>query len=367
MEASQTQIFNFYYARVLDVISQNPTGIEDVGALLKQFPGKEYQVYVQICKKCGVQPLKKATPTALINDLRVKVSNWLIEKGFDKYSQLRVFLTMKWETFLGISTEQQLKELGIAPQDVDNLLRSILSEACETAKKVDLPQSKPGYKAPASKPNESDQKSDFAVGDSCFTRVLKFGDQDGDEKWVSARVTNVNSDSKTFDIYVLNAKALGVPPEAVNVPRSFLKKSSDDVKVAVPESRSTEEPIYKAGDRIRVVGLRSHTLYNGLCGTILLHMAKNRRYQVRLDTGDVFAIRKRNISPEIVELPSEAIEVATKKIREAGITDKAQEDALIELMDKLFRSSPSMDNNKFGEFAAGFFIAKQKIINDQGE
>ena len=85
-----------------------------------------------------------------------------------------------------------------------------------------------------------------------------------------------------------------------------------------------------------------------------IFMAKNKRYQVRLDTGDVFAIRNRNISPELVELPKESIEVATKKIRKAGMTDQAHEDALMELLENLFRSSPSMDHIKFEEFAAGF-------------
>ena len=69
------------------------------------------------------------------------------------------------------------------------------------------------------------------MGENCYTKVLKIGDKDGDEKWVSARVTNINKDNSTFDIFILNAKALGVPPEAVNVPRSFLKKSSDHVQV----------------------------------------------------------------------------------------------------------------------------------------
>jgi len=368
VEASPIQIFCFYYARVMDVISQkNPTGIQDAGALLKQFPGKEYQVYVQICRKCGVQPEKKPSLEELANYPIGEVVSWLNKNGFKKYSMLKGFMTMKWENFLATSTEEQLKKLGVAPQDADVLLRAILSEACETAKEVELPKSKPESKEHASDGNELERKLDFEVGEDCFTRVLKISDTDGEEKWVSARVTNVNKNNNTFDIFVLNAKAHGVPPEAVNVPRSFLKKSSDHVEVAVPEPRNTEVPKYSKGDRIRVVGLRSHTLYNGLCGTILLHMAKNRRYQVRLDTGDVFAIRKRNISPEVVELPKEAIEVATKKIKKAGITGKAEEDALIELMDKLFRSSPSMDHIKFGEFAAGFFIAKQKIMNEQGK
>jgi len=367
VEFSPTQIFNFYYRRLIDVIShKNPSGIQDVGDLLKRFPGKEYQVYVQICKKCGVQPEKQHTSEDLANYStgKGKVSCWLIKKGFNNYSQLHGFITMKWGNFLAICTAGQLEKLGIAPKDADNLLNSILSEACDTAKEVELPKSEPEHKEPAPDLDKPARKLDFEVGESCFTRVLK-NSQDGEEKWVSARVTNVNNDDNTFDIFVLNAKAHGVPPEAVNVPRSFLKKSSDHVHVAIPEPRSTDVQEYKTDDRVRVVGLRSHTQYNGLCGTILLHMAQNRRYQVRLDTGDVFAIRKRNISPEAVELPKEAIEIATKKIKKAGLTDKAQEKALLELMDKLFRSSPSMDHIKFGEFSAGFFIAKQKILSDQ--
>jgi len=367
-EASPTQIFNFYYARVIDVISQkNPTGIQDVGDLLKRFPGKEYQVYVQICKKCGVHPEEKHSSEDLANfsSGKGKVSNWLIKKGYNNYAQLHGFVTMKWGTFLSISTTKQLEKLGIATVDADNLLRSILSEVCETAKEVDLPISKPERKEAASESDEPARKLDFEVGETCFTRVLKYSNKDGKEKWVSARVTNVNQEDNTFDIFVINAKAHGVPPEAVNVPRSFLKKSSDHVEVSIPEPRSADVYKYKTDDRVRVVGLRSHTQYNGLCGTILL--VRNGRYQVRLDTGDVFAVRKRNISPEDAELPKEAIEVAIEKIKTAGIADKAQEDALIELMDRLFRSSPSMDHIKFGEFAAGFFIAKQKILSEQGK
>jgi len=367
-DASPTQIFNFYYTLINDVISkENSSGIQDVGALLKQFPGKEYQVYVQICRKGGVEPKKKPTIKELANHPSNKVSSWLIKKGFKVYSELQAFLKMKWEIFLTISTEEQLKELGVAPEDTDNLLRFILSESCQTEKKVELPERNQDQKELSSNFVKPEQKLDFEVGESCYTRVLKPGDKDGEDLWVSARITNINKHNSTFDIFVLNAKAHGVPPEAVNVPRSFLKKSTDHVQVAVPEPRAAVVPKYNTGDRIRVVGLRSHTLYNGQCGTIQLHMAKSKRYQVRLDTGDVFAIRNRNISPELVELPKEALEVGIKNIRKAGMTSQAQEDALVELMEKLFRSSPSMDHIKFGEFAAGFFITKQKIISDQGK
>jgi len=344
---------------------KNPTGILDVGVLLKKFPGKEYQVYSQICRKCGVEPEKEPNLEDLVNHPSGKVSIYLIKKGFKIYSELQGFIMMQWTNFLAISTEEELWKLGVAPEDTDNLLRSILSEACETAKKVELPESKQAAKISVTDSVEPEHKMDFEVGESCFTRVLD--DKDGEEKWVSAKITTVNKDDNSFDIFVLNAKALGVPPEAVNVPRSFLKKTSDHVQVTVPEPRATDMPKYKTGDRIRVVGLRSHTLYNGLSGIILLHMPKNRRYQVRLDTGDIFAIRERNISSESVNLPKEAIEIAMGKIRKAGITGKAQEDALVELMERLFRCSPVTDHNKFGEFAAGFFIAKQKIMSDQGK
>merc|ERR1719334_1587481 len=115
----------------MDVISQkNPTGIQDAGALLLQFPGKEYQVYVQICRKCGVQPEKKPTPEELANYPIGKVSSWLNENGFKKYSVRQGFMTMKWEVFLSTSTEEQLEKLGVSPEDADILLRAILSEAC---------------------------------------------------------------------------------------------------------------------------------------------------------------------------------------------------------------------------------------------
>merc|ERR550534_41592 len=99
---------------------------------------------------------------------------------------------MKWGNFLAISTEEQLKDLGVAAQDSDNLLRSIFSEASESAKELELPKTKSESKEPASNPDEPAQKSDFVVGEVCFTKVLKANHKEGDEKWVSARITNVN-------------------------------------------------------------------------------------------------------------------------------------------------------------------------------
>jgi len=372
-EATQSAVFQFYYTRIKEVISKkNSTGIQDPGALLKQFPGKEYMVYTQICKRVGVEPQKQPTTEEILRgrcppaESVGKVPKWLTKHGYKSYAERPECSTMSWESLVSIRTEEQLKELGVLAEHRSDLLRLIALEIRENVKETVVPESKPDRGIPASRPNEHETKCDFKVGDSCYTRVLKASDNVGEETWVNARITNVYEESNTFDIFVYNAKAHGVPPDAVNVPRSFLKKSTDQVMVAVPEPRNNDLSKFNVGDRIRVVGLRSHTLYNGLSGTVLDHMVKQRRYQVRLDTGDVFAIRRRNITGEMVEVPSEAIEVAKKKIREAGIVSQEKENTLVELMGKLFRSTPNMeDHRKFGEFAAGYFIAKEKILSDK--
>merc|ERR1719177_27504 len=78
----------------------------------------------------------------------------------------------------------------------------------------------------------------------------------------------------------------------------MLKKISETVEVAVPQpKKKAKRRQFQAGDRVKVSGLRSHKTYNGLCGTVLLYVASERRYQVRLDTNDVIAIKQRNVGP----------------------------------------------------------------------
>jgi len=375
VEPSDSKIFHFYYTKIMDVLFNNDsTNIHNIGTLLRKFPGKEYHVYAQICRKCGVQPEEQPTAKEIAAGPRLNesptgaVSNWLSSKGFKVYAAHEQFRTMKWETFMAISSEERLQELGVLPRHALSLLGAIHLEASplEAAKAVALPASKPDREVPASKQSDPGPKSDFEVGEHCFTKVVKTTGEKDVERWLNARVTNVNDDN-TFDIIVLQAKAHGVPPEAVDVPRSFLKKSSDHITLALPELRPRHSARYIPGDRVLVYGLRSHTDYNGICGTILLHMGKERRYQVRLDTGDVFAIRPRNISPEIIEVPKEALEAGTKKMMEAsGSEEVSQEDkeALSDLIVKLMRNTPTVEHKKLGEFAAGYLIAVAKQKSD---
>lgn len=214
----------------------------------------------------------------------------------------------------------------------------------------------------ASNKDNEEKKGDFEVGESCYTKMIK-GEQE-EEVWLNARITHVN-DNNTFDIFVIDAKAHGVPPEAVNVPRVMLKKSSETVQTAVPERKKTGgRPQIQPGTRIRVFGLRSHTTYNGMSGSALLYMPAERRYQVRLDSGDVIAIKQRNVELEKVqEVSSEDLEAAKqvtlKKLREAGNVTPAEEAALSDLLLKLIGDSSKVDPVKLGEFAAGFLLAKE--------
>jgi len=364
VDSSVSKIFHFYYTRTMDVLTKhNPSGIQNIGSLLRQFPGKEHVVYSQICKNCGIKPEKKPTLDEIETWLRLrlngnkKVSSWLIGKGFNIYAEQLQFKTMSWESFLSISTEKQLKELLVEAEHIHPLLTAICLETSGTEKVIDKQSHKP-------KPNKPVKKPDFDIGENCFTKVLRYSEKkEQEEIWLNAKVTNFNEENSTYDILVYNAEAHGVPPEAVHVPRNYLKKSTDQVVLAEP--RRPLLPKYHPGDRVRVIGLRSHPLYNGLCGTIQHHMAKERRYQVQLDTGDVFAIRSRNISPEVVELPIEAVEAGKKKLKEVGKESQADEASFSLLLEDLYRSSPDTDHVKIGEFAAGYYIAKQKILSSK--
>jgi len=317
-ELTPAQIFEFYHTRLTEVLTQhNPAGLNTVESLLKQFPGKEHQVYIQICKKCSVDPVERPTRDDFDLDGRVKplvkeetgderVANWLSDKGFDRYASKHQFLTMSWDDFFAISTKGRLIELGVLPKDASYLLTAISLERGEDG----IPD----------KPLESPPiKADFEVGENCYTKVVMTSNAGG-EKWLNARVTNVNDDN-SFDIFVYNSKAFSVPPEAVNVPRDMLKKLSEKVQVAVPDPKrkSAKRPQFQSGDRVRVFGLRSHTTYNGLCGTVLLYVASERRYQVRLDTNDVIAIKQRNVGPTNGnDEKGAAMQMDRKKVKSPG-------------------------------------------------
>jgi len=349
------QIYKFYETLLKDVLTKhNPSGLKTIGMLLKQFPGKEHQVFVQICKKCGVEPRGPPTPDDFVDGVPKelgkptsdgKVSEWLFENGFEKYSNQHQFLTMSWGDFISISSKGRLIELGVIPIHAQGLLVAIINLGGQ-----EVSQPPPEYKA------------DFEVGEDCYTKVVTMSkDKAEGEKWLTAKVTNVNTDN-TFDIFVYKSNSHGVPPEAVNVPRNMLKKSTEEVEVAVPEEKPVPKRVhFQHGDRIRVFGLRSHTTYNNLCGTVLLYVPSERRYQVRLDTNDVIAIKQRNVTSENADSQTAvALDAGKKKLKEAGGT-KEDEANLSALMLKLMRDNPNTDPKKLGEFAAGYMLAKQKL------
>merc|ERR1712186_183453 len=226
-------------------------------------------------------------------------------------------------------------------------------------KEVSQPLPKPGPEA-IPEPEKPAVKADFAVGENCFTKMLAMNSKGG-EKWLMAKVTHVNDDN-TFDIFVYNAATYGVPPDAVNVPRKMLKKSTENVEVAVPDPKrkAGKRPQFQQGNRIRVFGLRSHKSYNGLCGTVLLYVPSERRYQVRLDTNDIIAIKQRNVAPPNSCVKEPAVTAGRGKSNGAGTVEKTDEVMLSELMAKLMQDNPSTDPGKLGEFAAGYLLARQK-------
>jgi len=351
------QIFQFYETILKAILGKhNPEGLNTITPLLKKFPGKEHMVYVQICKKCGVVPRRPPTPDDFIDGVPKmlikptvsdgRVSKWLAENKFEKYAKQQQFQNMSWEDFIGIGSKGQLIELGVIPKHAHSLLLGILQEA-------ENGDDKPNN-------DKQERKADFEVGENCFTKVLE--NDKGSEKWLNARITEVNTDN-TFDIFVYNSKGHGVPPEAVSVPRNMLKKSTEKVQVVEPKKRSAKRPQFQYGDRVRVFGLRSHASYNDLCGTVLLYVPNERRYQVRLDTNDVIAIKQRNVTAEDsnpeAKAPAESDKKNTKK--EQDIKDN--ENNLTELMIKLMKDNPNADPGKLGEFAAGYILAKQKLSN----
>jgi len=349
------QIYEFYHTRLTELLTKhNPEGLGTIGALLAQFPGKEHQVYIQICKKCGENPVTKPTLDDF-KDNKVKplkskdgrVAAWLDERMFKKYANKPHFQTMSWEDFISISTKGRLIELGVLPKDATFLISAILKER--------------GAEGESEKP-PTPKKADFEVGENCYTKLLSTSK--GGEKYLNARVTSVNDDG-SFDIFVYNSKAFNVPPEAVNVPREMLKKRSENVQVAEPKKKSGKRPQFNAGDRIRVFGLRSHTTYNDLLGTVLLYVASERRYQVRLDTNDVIAIKQRNVTAaDGASGKGPPVQTGKKKSKEKQ-SEKDNETLLSELMVKLMQDNPDTDPGKLGEFAAGYLLAKEKMSSNE--
>jgi len=279
------QIFAFYHTRLTEVLtSHNPTGLKTIDALLRQFPGKEHQVYIQICKKCGVDPVERPTlddfENGVVKPLEIKprderVIKWLTNNGFGNIVNKHHFNAITLEEFFAISSKGKLIELGVLPRNSALLLNAILKERGEDGKQ-DKPLGPPPH------------KSDFDVGENCYTKIVMSSNKGG-EKRLNARVTNLNDDN-SFDI--------NVPPEPVNVPRDMLKKISETAEVEVPEpKKKAKRPQFQKGDRIQVFGLRSHKSYNGLCGTVLLYVPSERKYQVLLDTKDVIAIKQRHVGP----------------------------------------------------------------------
>jgi len=353
-DLTPAQIFEFYHTRLTEVLKKhNPEGLGTINALLKQFPGKEHQVYCQICKKCDVSPVARPTLDDFEDGhvkpfkMEPKVSYWLNERLFERYAKKPQFQTMSWEDFISISTKGRLIELGVLPNDATLLFSAISKER--------------GNGGISNKPLP-EKKVDFEVGENCYTVLLTTGKEG--EKWLSARITNVNEDD-SFDIFVYNAKAFNVPPEAVNVPRKMLKKRTEKVEVAVPDlkRKSTKRPQFRQGDRVRVFGLRSHTTYNGLYGTVLLYVASERRYQVRLDTNDVIAIKQRNVTAA-GDGDKKPPKQSGKKKSKHGEPVKDDETMLSELMSKLMQDNPTTDPGKLGEFAAGFLHAKHKMAKE---
>lgn len=363
-------MFEFYKARLTEVLTKhNPSGLNTVDSLLKQFPGKEHQVYLQICKMCKVEPLPPATPAdfvvkapqqyklpqqeVVINTEGGEVSKWLRGHGFDRYSKLQPFKVMPPEEFFAIKTKDKLVSNGVITKHSEIILAEILKEE---------------YNQPSLGAEKPPPKGDFEIGENCFTKMM-LRNSKGGEKWLNARVTHVNDDC-TYDIFVHNAANYGVPPDAVNVPREMLKKSTEDVEIAIPDPKrkASKRPQFQQGDRVRVSGLRSHKSYNGLYGTVLLYVPTERRYQVRLDTNDVIAIKQRNVG--VVEkgdgAPSHLpLNSGMKNLKR--INNEQGDDAVLSaLMLKLMQDNPDTDAGKLGEFAAGYLLSKKKIKKAEG-
>jgi len=359
-KSTPEQMFEFYKARITEVLSKyNPSGLKTLDSLLKQFPGKEHQVYKQMCKLWKVEPLppptaadfKKKFPLKEVGMKDEEVSIWLREKGFDMYSTFRPFQTITMKDFMTMTTKVQLMELGVIELHAEALLTEIrLHQKNQKNPQMLLPRTEDHVSI-----------SEFKVGENCYTKMLLLN-SNGGEKWLGAKITHVN-DNDTYDISVYNAKNYGVPPDAVNVPRTMLKRPTENVDIAIPDpKRKIKRPQFQYGSRVRVFGLRSHTTYNGLCGTVLLYVPSERRYQVRLDTNDVIAIKQRNVGPiKKGDDKSMGLSIysSARTLKKFG-NEEAYERVLSALMLKLMHDNPDTDAGKLGEFAAGYLLAKKK-------
>jgi len=369
--AASATVFQYYLTLIQDLYRKHSlSNIQSVGPLLKQFPGKEYLVYLQICKKCGVEPEKQRTAEEIAAQEVApseegKVSAWLSSKGYQRYAEMSQFGAMKWEIFKTISTEQQLRAQGVQPDNIQDLLSLIRHEvagktyAAQSEQVLDQP--------PAAKP--SLPQDEFKMGDECYTKVFKAGMDDVEEGWLKAKIMRVNKDS-TYDIYVHNAIAHGVPPEAVNVPKQSLKKHVDSVKPTPPMPAKRPHPDstkFSRGDRVWVCGLRSHQSYNGLGGTIVIFHEK--RFQVELDNGELFAIRAENLFSWEVDVPKESVEAGLSRLKTAGFAGVEEEEILQDLITRLMRydTSRSTDHVKLGHFAAGYLIAQRRFLSNDNE
>jgi len=368
--SSSTIVFQYYLTQIQHLYLQyNLSNIQNTEVLLNKFPGKEYLVYIQICKKCGVEPEKQRTAEDIDAQMTVlsddgKVSKWLTDKGFLTYAEMPQFRKMMWEVFKTISTAEQLKAQGVKLQHIQELLTLIRLEGCvkEETKSAEVLEVSPVQKPTPPEP-------DFVIGDDCYTKVLKAGQKDVEEGWLKAKVMRVNKDD-TYDIYVHNATAHGVPPEAVNVPRKFLKKSVTKAELLppAPVTRSLPDPKkFSSGDRVWVCGLRSHQSYNGLGGTIVIFHEK--RWQVELDNGELFAIRPENLFSWDVDVPKESVEEGLSRLKGAGFTNEEDEELLRDLITKLMRydTSRSTDHLKLGQFAAGYMIAQRRFLSKENQ
>jgi len=348
------QSFKFYKARLTEVmLKHNPQGLKTVDSLLNQFPGKEYQVYSQICKMAKIEPLPPASSVEIM-EFPVGVPQWLIDHGFNSYAHHHQLVKMTMKDFLAINSKGKLIEIGVLPKDAEALWTEILRESYVGSEPLPDPE-----------PLMPVTNADFMVGENCFAKMM-LSNSKGGEKWVNAKITHVNDDN-TFDIFVYSAATYGVSPDAVNVPRKMLKKSTENVEVAQPDPKrkAAKRPQFQQGDRIRVSGLRTHLSYNGLCGTVLLYVPTERRYQIRLDTNDVIAIKQKNV--RALKKRNEPMSDSGKKhIRD--LHDQMTDDAMLPaLMVKLMQDNPDTDAGKLGEFAAGYLLSKKKLIAQKAE
>jgi len=342
--------------------------IQSAEALLKQFPGKEYLVYIQICKKYGVEPEKQRSAEdiaalSVVSPDDGKVSTWLTDKGYLSYAKMNNFRMMKWDVFKTISTGEQLRARGIKSMDVPELLELIRLEAGvkEEAKSATVALDGPTVQSSSPAP-----ELDFVIGDDCYTKVFKAGQKEIEEGWLKAKVMRINKD-KTYDIHVHNAMAHGVPPEAVNVPGKFLKRSVTEAELMppVPVRKHVDPKKFSRGDRVWVCGLRSHQSYNGLGGTIVIF--QDKRYQVELDNGELFAIRPENLFAWDVDVPDESVEAGLSRLKAAGFTKEEDKKILRDLITRLMRydASRSTDHLKLGQFAAGYIIAQRRFLSKE--